>query len=112
MITASSPTLLGLITMTVMLLAYMVIIQMVWAGQISLKQPNVDLTKANGKTEGLKHYFYVLNNLLHATINPKVGDATSVQNHAPTITVCFGLKKRFLDLQPVLPLCSVSHVYH
>jgi len=81
--------------MTVMLLAYMVIIQMVWAGLISLKQPNVDQTKANGKTEGLKPYFYVLNNLLRATINPKVGDATSVQNPAPTIIVCFGLKKRF-----------------
>jgi len=96
MITASSPTFLGLITMIVMLLAYMVIIQTVWAGLISLKQPiNVDPTKANGKTEGLKLYFYVLNNFLRATIDPKVGDATSVQNHAPTILVCFGLKKRF-----------------
>lgn len=68
---------------------------MVWAVLISLKQPNVDPTKANGKTEGLKPYFYVLNNLLHITIDPKVGDATSVQNHDTTILVCFGLKKRF-----------------
>jgi hypothetical protein len=95
MITASSPTFLGLITMSVMLLAYMVIVQMVWAVLISLKEPNVDPTKANGKTEGLKPYFYVLNNLLRATIDTKVGDATSVQNHTPTIHVCFGLKKRF-----------------
>jgi hypothetical protein len=95
MITTSSPTFLGLITMSVMLLAYMVIVQMVWAGLISLKQPDDDPTKANGKTEGLKPYFYVLNNLLRATIDPKVGVATSVQNHDATILVCFGLKKRF-----------------
>jgi len=45
----------------------------------------VDHNKANGKTDGLKLYFYVLNNLLRATIDPKTGDATTVQNHAPTI---------------------------
>jgi hypothetical protein len=55
----------------------------------------VDPAKANGKTEGLKPYFYVLNNLLCATIDPKVGDDTSVPNHTPTILVCFGLEKRF-----------------
>ena len=95
MITASSSTFLGLITMSVMLLTYMVIVQIVWVGLISLKQPDVDPTKANGKSEGLKPYFYVLNNLLRATIDPKVGVATSVQNHDATILVCFGLKKRF-----------------
>ena len=72
MITASSPTFLGLITMTMMLLAYMVIIQMVWVGLISLKQPDDDPTKANGKTEGLKPHFYVLNNLLRATIDQRL----------------------------------------
>jgi len=55
----------------------------------------IDPTKANGKIDGLKPYFYVLNNLLRATIDPKIGDATTVQNHAPTILVCFGLGKRF-----------------
>jgi hypothetical protein len=55
----------------------------------------IDPTKANGKTDGLKPYFYVLNNLLRATIDPKIGDATTMQNHAPTILVCFGLGKRF-----------------
>jgi len=43
----------------------------------------------------VKPYFYVLNNLLRAAIDPKIGDATTVQNHAPTILVCFGLGKRF-----------------
>jgi hypothetical protein len=55
----------------------------------------VDLQQANGKTVGLKPYFYVLNNLLRATIDPKIGDSTSIQNHAPRILVCFGLDKRF-----------------
>jgi hypothetical protein len=55
----------------------------------------VDPQQANGKTFGLKPYFYVLNHLLWATIDPKIGDATSIQNHAPRILVCFGLDKRF-----------------
>jgi hypothetical protein len=43
----------------------------------------------------LKPYFYVLNNLLRATIDPKIGDSTTIQHHAPTILICFGLAKRF-----------------
>jgi hypothetical protein len=43
----------------------------------------------------LNPYFYVLNNLLRATIDPKIGDSTTIQHHAPTILVCFGLDKRF-----------------
>lgn len=50
---------------------------------------------ANGKSHGLKPHFYVLNNLIRATIDPKVGDSTNVQGHAPRILVCFGLNKRF-----------------
>jgi hypothetical protein len=38
----------------------------------------VNPAMANGKTVGLKLYFYVLNNLLRATIDPEVGDSTSV----------------------------------
>ena len=67
-----------------MLLVYMIFIPMGQARHISLRQPYI-----------LKPYFYVLNNLLRATIDPKIGDATTVQNHAPTILVCFGLEKRF-----------------
>jgi hypothetical protein len=50
---------------------------------------------ADGKNNHLKPYFYVLNNLLRATIDPKIGDSTTIQHHAPTILVCFGLDKRF-----------------
>jgi hypothetical protein len=38
----------------------------------------VNPAMANRKTVGLKPYFYVLNNLLRATIDPKVGDSTSI----------------------------------
>jgi hypothetical protein len=55
----------------------------------------VNPEQANGKTDGLKPHFYVLNNLLRATIDSKIGDSTSIQNHAPRILVCFGLDKRF-----------------
>src|SRR6266540_1016790 len=31
-------------------------------------------SKADGGTKGLKSYFYILNNLFHATLTPKKGD--------------------------------------
>jgi hypothetical protein len=68
----------------------------------------VNLAKANGKTVGLKPYFYVLNNLLRATIDPKVGDSTFIQNHAPRILVFFGLDKRFSVID--LMWCHIEEV--
>src|SRR6266498_5533535 len=34
--------------------------------------------KADGGTQGLKSFFYVMNNLFHATLTPKAGDATFI----------------------------------
>jgi len=35
---------------------------------------------ADGKTVGLKPYFYILNTMIRATLTPKAGDATTLQS--------------------------------
>jgi hypothetical protein len=45
---------------------------------------------ADGTTTHLKPYFYVLNNLLRRTIDPKIGDTIHIQADAPKILVQFG----------------------
>ena len=44
---------------------------------------------ADGETPGLKSFYYVLNNLLHHTIAPKTGDATSIHAYAKNILLRF-----------------------
>src|SRR5438132_115784 len=41
-----------------------------------------DLEMADEGTGGLKSYFYILNNLFHATLTPRSGDATQIHSWA------------------------------
>jgi hypothetical protein len=45
---------------------------------------------ADGKNTNLKTYFYVLNNLICNTIDPKIGDSLHLQHDAPKILIHFG----------------------
>jgi hypothetical protein len=45
---------------------------------------------ADGKNTNLKTYFYVLNNLIRNTIDPKIGDSLHLQHDAPKILIRFG----------------------
>jgi len=40
---------------------------------------------ANGRIVGLKSFYYAMNNLFRETINPKVGDSTSLRNYAKNL---------------------------
>jgi hypothetical protein len=40
---------------------------------------------ADGKTVGLKPYYYAMNNLFRETINPKGGDSTSLRKYAKNL---------------------------
>jgi hypothetical protein len=46
--------------------------------------------RADGNTTFLKPYFYVLNNLLRNTMDPKIGETIHIQHDAPKILVHFG----------------------
>ena len=40
---------------------------------------------ADGRTVGLKSFYYAINNLFRETINPKVGDSTSLRKYAKNL---------------------------
>ena len=40
---------------------------------------------ADGRTVGLKSFYYAMNNLFRETINPKVGDSTSLRKYAKNL---------------------------
>jgi len=40
---------------------------------------------ADGRTVGLKSFYYTMNNLFRETINPKVGDSTSLRKYAKNL---------------------------
>ena len=40
---------------------------------------------ADGKTVGLKSFYYAMNNLFRETINPKGGDSTSLRKYAKNL---------------------------
>ena len=46
------------------------------------------------KTASLKPYFYVLNNLVRNTIDPKIGDSINLHENAPKILSSFGTGSR------------------
>jgi hypothetical protein len=45
---------------------------------------------ADGANTNLKTYYYVLNNLIRNTIDPKIGDSLHLQHDAPKILIHFG----------------------
>jgi hypothetical protein len=55
------------------------------AAQIYKPGKTVDFT-----TTHLKSYFYVLNNLLRLTLDPKIGDSIYIMLDAPKVLCCFG----------------------
>ena len=59
--------------------------------------------KADGETQGLKSFFYVLNNLLRATLTPKSGDATSIHAFAKNVLLRFAENGR--------PFCIMNFLW-
>jgi hypothetical protein len=55
------------------------------AAQIYKPGKAIDFT-----TTHLKPYFYVLNNLLRLTLDPKIGDSIHIMLDAPKVLCCFG----------------------
>src|SRR6266540_3351280 len=49
---------------------------------------------ADGETQGLKSFYYVLNNLFRHTLTPKTGDATSIHAFAKNILLRFAQNGR------------------
>jgi hypothetical protein len=56
------------------------------AAQIYRPGKAIDFT-----TTHLKPYFYVLNNLLHLTLDPKIGDSIHIMHDAPKVLCHFGV---------------------
>ena len=54
------------------------------------RRPNM----ADGETQGLKSFYYVLNNLFRHTLTPKTGDATSIHAFAKNILLRFAQNGR------------------
>ena len=52
----------------------------------------LDGHRANGKTIWLKPYYYVLNNILHQILYPKIGDSTNLYEDSQVVLDCFGDK--------------------
>jgi hypothetical protein len=45
---------------------------------------------ADGETLGLKPFYYAMNNLFRETINPKIGDSTSIRKYARNLLARMG----------------------
>ncbi len=58
---------------------------------------------ADGKVNGLKSFYYVLNNLLRHTIAPKTGDASSINAYAKNILMRFARNGR--------PFCITNFIW-
>ena len=50
----------------------------------------LDGHRADGKTIWLKPYYYVLNNILHQILYPKIGDSTNLHADSQVLLDCFG----------------------
>src|SRR6266540_1794594 len=56
---------------------------------IGMKNIYRNPSKADGGTKGLESFFYILNNLFHATLTPKGGDATQIHAFARNLLMRF-----------------------
>ena len=52
----------------------------------------IDKRSANGKVSGLKSYYYILNNLIRHTINPKDGVASDLNGYVRNVLARFALE--------------------
>ena len=51
----------------------------------------IDRRRADGKVSGLKSYYYILNNLIRHTINPKDGAASDLNGYVRNVLARFAL---------------------
>jgi hypothetical protein len=50
-----------------------------------------DSRAADGKRSGLQSYYYILNNLIRNTFNPKDGAASDINGYVRNVLACFAL---------------------
>jgi hypothetical protein len=64
----------------------------------------LDSVTADGKVKGLKSYYYILNNLIRHTINPKDGAASDLNGYVRNVLARFAPGERFGSM--FLALCG------